>query len=86
MKQFIKLHKLLQEDHFRLKEQNCYRTIPCLGINDEEKVRAFLAHWPGAVLLIWGKCLIQSSTAGSLNLVICLNDLKGENDICSPPK
>lgn len=39
MKQFIKLHKLLQEDHFRLKEHNCYRTIPCLGRNDEERVQ-----------------------------------------------
>lgn len=49
-------------------------------------IQTFLAHWPGAVLLIWVKCLTQSTTAGSLNLVICLNDLKGENAICSPPK
>lgn len=40
MKQFINLHKLLQEGHFRLREHNCYRTIHCLGIDDEEKVHS----------------------------------------------
>lgn len=42
MKQFINLHKLLQEGHFRLREHNCYRAIPCLGIDDEEKVHSDL--------------------------------------------
>lgn len=36
----------MQEDYFRLKEHNRYRTIPCLGINDEEKLHPDFFHTP----------------------------------------
>lgn len=49
-------------------------------------IQTFFTHLSGAVLLVCVKCLIQSTTDGSLNLVICLNDPKGENAICSPPE
>lgn len=38
----------MQEDDFRLKEHNCYRTIPCLGINDDERLHPDFFH-----TLIW---------------------------------
>lgn len=43
VKQFVMLHKLLQEVPLRLKEHNCYRTIPCLGLTDEDKVQPDLS-------------------------------------------
>lgn len=80
MKQLL---KLLQEEHSRLQEHNCYRTLPCLALSGEEKAPpGCLAHWPGAVLLIWGTCLIPgTTTAGSLHLLIW-QDQKGGK--CSP--
>lgn len=56
------------------------------GSEGEEKVPpACLAHWPGAVLLIWGKCLIPGTTAGSLHLVIAERIKTGGNANCSLP-
>lgn len=86
MKQLLKLHKLLQEEHSRLKEHNCYRTNSLFGSKGEEKVpAACLAHWPGAVLLIWGKCLIPGTTAGSLQLVMAERIQTGGNANWSLP-
>lgn len=46
-------------------------------------IQTSLAQRPGAVLLRWGKCLIQSTTAASWNLVICVNDIKAEKTLLS---
>lgn len=70
-------------------KRNCYRAIPRLARNGEEKVPpGCLARWPGAVLLIWGKCLIPGTTAGSLHLLICWkHQKKGEGKSkLQPPK
>lgn len=48
MKQLIKLHNMLQEDRFRLKEHSCYQTVPCLSTNGEEK-----AHPDSSCTLAW---------------------------------
>lgn len=72
--QLLRLHRLLQEEQSGLREHNYYRTPPCLALNGEEKVPAgCLALWPGAVLLLWGKCLIP----GYNSWVLAFADLKG---------